>query len=362
MLFFYFSHFRAADVFAKSALRLLLAGVLALIGSLLLFGPIPSIVRKAPLPRATATLLAAAILCATIMVYLRFGNWIDLVVERRIFGKRDPRRVIQDFRQQIGSLDSREPLMSLVHSVAAEALAMRPEDIEVEPDSLDRSGSPADVLIPIPSRNNPIQLAVSLRGDRRTLLTTEIDLLNEIALHAGRRLDDLEREEERIEGVRKEGHLGRQLVEAELRALRSQVNPHFLFNSLNTIASLIPSEPEKAEKMTVRLSSIFRYVLIHADRPFSSLDEEVEFLRTFLEIEQIRFGERLSVEFEVDPAAGHLMIPSLILQPLVENAIKHGIAPKIGKSRITVGARCVDDMIQVDIDDDGVGLRHNAGY
>lgn len=158
-----------------------------------------------------------------------------------------------------------------------------------------------------------------------------------------------------------EGHLSRQLVEAELRALRSQVNPHFLFNSLNTIASLIPFEPEKAEKMTVRLSSSFRYVLIHADRPFSSLDEEVEFLRTFLDIEQIRFGERLSVEFEVDPAARHLMIPSLVLQPLVEKAIKHGIAPKMGKSRITVGARCVDDMIQVDIEDDGVGLRNDTG-
>ena len=357
--FFYFSHFQAADVFAKSALRVLLAGALALVGSLLLFGPFASIVRKSPLPQATATLLAAAILCATIIVYVRFGNWIDLVVERRVFGKRDPRRIIQDFRQRIGSLDSSEPLMSLARSVAAEALAMRPEDVELEPDSLG-SGSPADVLIPIPSRNNSIQLAVSLRGDRRTLLTTEIDLLNEIALHAGRRLDDLDREQERIERVRKEGYLSRQLVEAELRALRSQINPHFLFNSLNTIASLIPSEPEKAEKMTVRMSSIFRYVLIHADRPFSSLGEEVEFLRTFLEIEQIRFGERLSVEFRVDPAAGHLMIPSLILQPLVENAIKHGIAPKIGKSRITVGARCVDDMIRVDIDDDGVGLRHNA--
>jgi two-component system LytT family sensor kinase len=358
--FFYFSHFRAADLFAKSALRLLLAGCLALAGSLLLFGPLSSIVRKAPLPHATATLLAAAVLCATIMVYLRFGNWIDLVVERRIFGKRDPRWIVQDFRQQAGPLDSSAPLMSLVRSVAAEALAMSPEDIDVEPESLDRRGYPADVLIPIPSRKNAMQLAVFLGSDRRTLLTTEIDLLNEIALHAGRRLDDLEREEERIERVRKEGYLSRQLVEAELRALRSQINPHFLFNSLNTIASLIPSEPEKAEKMTVRMSSIFRYVLIHADRPFSSLGEEVEFLRTFLEIEQIRFGERLSVKFEVDPAAGHLMIPSLILQPLVENAIKHGIAPKIGKSRITVGARCVDDMIRVDIDDDGVGLRQSA--
>ena len=355
----HFSHFRAADVFAKYALRMFLAGALAIAGALLLLGPIPSMVRQAPLPRATATLIAAAILCGTIMLYLLFGKWIDLVVERRIFGKRDPRRVILDFRQRIGTLDSREQLMSLVHSVAAEALAMRPEDIEVEPNSLDRSGSSADVQIP--SRGSQLQVAVSRQGDRRTLLTTEIDILNEIALHAGRRLDDLEREEDRIERARMEGHLSRQLVEAELRALRSQINPHFLFNSLNTIASLIPSEPEKAEKMTIRMSSIFRYVLTHADRPFSSLDEEVGFLRNFLEIEQIRFGERLSVEFAVDPAAGHLMIPSLILQPLVENAIKHGVAPKIGKSRITVGAGCVDDVIQVRIEDDGVGLRHNTG-
>lgn len=360
-VFFYFSHFRAADVFTKSALRLLLGGVLALTGALVLFGPIPSVVRQTPLPRATATLLAAAIVCGIIALYLRLGIWTDLLVERRIFGKRDPRQIIRDFRQQIGSLDSRAPLTSSVHSIAAEALAMKPEDIEVGPGSSNRTESSADVLIPIPTRTNPIHLAVSLRGNRKTLLTTEIDLLNEIALHAARRLDELEREEERIERVRMEGHLSRQLVEAELRALRSQINPHFLFNSFNTIASLIPSEPEKAERMTVRLSSIFRYVLIHADRPFSSLDEEMEFLRTFLEIEQIRFGERLSVTFEVDPSDRHLTIPSLILQPLVENAIKHGVAPKVGKSRIAVGAKRVDDMIQVDIEDDGVGLRQDTG-
>jgi two-component system, LytTR family, sensor kinase len=251
--------------------------------------------------------------------------------------------------------------VSSVRSVAAQSLAMKQEDIQVEKDS---SGcpQPADsVLISIPWRNNPMRIAVSLRSDRRTLLSSEIDLLHEIALHGGRRLDEMERENERIERVRIEGHLSRQLVEAELRALRSQINPHFLFNSLNTIASLIPSEPKKAERMTVRLSSIFRYVLIHADRPLTSIDEEMEFLRTFLEIEQIRFGERLSVSFEVDPAAKHLTIPSLILQPLVENAIKHGVAPKIGKSRIVIGVRLFEGTIQIDIDDDGVGLRQGSG-
>ena len=81
--------------------------------------------------------------------------------------------------------------------------------------------------------------------------------------------------QERMESVRLEGRLSQQLVQAELRALRAQINPHFLFNSLNTIAALIVSEPEKAEMMTMRLSRIFRYVLLHADRPLSSMDEEM---------------------------------------------------------------------------------------
>jgi two-component system LytT family sensor kinase len=361
-VFFYFTHFRAADVFAKIALRLIMGGLLALAGALLLLGPIASATRNMPLPLATATLLAVAILGGTIFLYLRLGYWIDLLVERRVFGKRDPRQMIQDFRQQIGSQSSRASLIASIQSAAVETLAMRPEEIQVGPSSPDHTALPADVLIPIPSSNKPIRLAVSLQGDRRTLLTTEIDLLHEIALHAGKRLNDLEREEERIERVRTEGHLSRQLMEAELRALRSQINPHFLFNSLNTIASLIPSEPEKAEKMTIRLSSIFRYVLIQSGRPFSSLHEEMEFLRTLLEIEQIRFGERLAVTFEIDSAAEHLMIPSLILQPLVENAIKHGVTPKIGKSHILVGAQLQHDTVQIRIEDDGLGLRPDNGF
>ncbi|HUA97981.1 MAG TPA: histidine kinase [Terracidiphilus sp.] len=354
---FYFSHFRAADVFAKSALRLLLAGCLAMAGAVALFGPLAVPLRHAPLPHAAHILSGTAVACAVLFLYLNFGSWIDLFVERRIFGKRNPRRALQEFRQQIGACDSREPVLSFTHSLAARTLVMRPDDLRIEPDPSPRPAPATDVLIPIPSRRDPMRIAVSLRGNRRTLLTSEIDLLHEIALHAARRLDDLEREQERFERVRREGLLGRQVVEAELRALRAQINPHFLFNSLNTIASLIPSQPDKAEKITVLLSTIFRYVLLHADRPFTSLDEEIEFLRTFLEIEQIRFGERLAVEFDVDPATEHLTVPSLILQPLVENAIKHGVAPKIGRSRIFIGVQRIGSEIHVAVEDDGVGFR-----
>jgi len=197
---------------------------------------------------------------------------------------------------------------------------------------------------------------VSLAGNRRTLLSGEIALLEEIALYAGTRLNELDREAERTESIHLESRLSQQLVQAELRALRAQINPHFLFNSLNTIAALIPSEPEKAETMTVRLARIFRHVLLHADRPFSSIDEEMYFLRTYLDIEQVRFGERLQVEFEVDTSIGHAAIPSLILQPLVENAIRHGVAPKVGKSRILVQAKRQGEQILLSVEDDGIGL------
>jgi two-component system, LytTR family, sensor kinase len=370
--FIYFSHFRAADIFAKWALRLLLAAGLALAGSLALFGPIAGQFHREGLPRASGILSGAAVIFAVSLLFVKLGGWTDLLVERRVFGKRNPREVVQEFRQKMGALDARPAILSLVCAVAAEALAIRPEHVRVSTRAAKLLGTPveadsvlpcpdADVIIPIPSRDVSAEVAVCLHRSRKTLLTSELDLLNEIALHAGRRLDDLEREEERIERVRMEGQLSRQLIEAELRALRSQINPHFLFNALNTIASLIPSEPEKAEKITLRLSAIFRYVLLHADRPFSSVDEEIEFLRTFLEIEQIRFGDRLAVELAMDPSTAHLTIPSLILQPLVENAIKHGIAPKIGKSRIAVSIRRIGDALQVDVEDDGLGLRAVSG-
>ena len=130
-----------------------------------------------------------------------------------------------------------------------------------------------------------------------------------------------------------------QVTEAELRALRAQINPHFLFNSLNTIADLIVRDPPRAEAMTLRLASVFRHVLAHSSRPLTTIREEMEFLRTYLYIEEARFGDRLHVEIDVAPEAAGQQIPSLILQPLVENAMKHGLGPKPGPGNMWISAR-----------------------
>jgi two-component system, LytTR family, sensor kinase len=357
---FYFSRFRAADIFAKQALRFLVGAALALLASIVIVHPIASLSQTVAHPAAINILLIAAATGCAVLLYGRLAKWTDVLVERRIFGKPDARLAIREFRDQLGLWDSKSAVLTAMQTLGAKILGISPDQLSIHnaAECMEESGG---LVIPIPLQGDALQFAVSLIGKRKVLLSTEIDFLQEIAIYAGRRLDEIDHDEERISRIQHEGQLNRQLMESELRALRAQINPHFLFNSLNTIASLIASDPEKAETITVRLAGIFRYVLLHADRPFSSLDEETDFLRTYLDIEQIRFGERLSVEFDLEPSIAHTPVPSLILQPLVENAIKHGIAPKIGRSRILVQSKRRGGSIFLSIEDDGIGLHGKPG-
>lgn len=123
---------------------------------------------------------------------------------------------------------------------------------------------------------------------------------------------------------------------AELGALQARINPHFLYNSLNSIASLVHSDPDKAEEMTILLSKLFRYTTDRNNEHFSSIADELEIVRTYLSIEQVRFGDRLKFSTELDKSLEDFQIPRFLLQPLVENAIKHGIAKVSGEGKIEV--------------------------
>ena len=146
-------------------------------------------------------------------------------------------------------------------------------------------------------------------------------------------------------------------VSAQLAALRAQVNPHFLFNSLNSIAQLIATDPIKAEACVERLGEIYRYLLHRAHADFVPLAEELSVAESYLEIERARFGEALIVEEKIDARARPLLLPSLILQPLVENAVKHGISPKVGGGRVTIEADIYDGDLRLAVRDTGVGVR-----
>ncbi|NOT35571.1 MAG: histidine kinase [Candidatus Eisenbacteria bacterium] len=140
--------------------------------------------------------------------------------------------------------------------------------------------------------------------------------------------------------------------EAEVRALRAQLNPHFLFNSLNSINSLIGSAPEDARRMCESLGDFLRRTLALGSREAVPLGDELALIERYLEIEHVRFGDRLRLERFSDAAAERCLVPPLLLQPLVENAIKHGVADRIEGGRVRVEARREGDMLRVTVEND----------
>jgi two-component system LytT family sensor kinase len=148
---------------------------------------------------------------------------------------------------------------------------------------------------------------------------------------------------------------GRLLLEARLDALQRQINPHFLFNTLNSIASLVRSRPELAREMIVKLGNILRTLLQDRDA-FVPLGEELAFTDDYLDIEVVRFGEKLRVVKEIAGDTLDVEVPSMLLQPLIENSIKHGLEPRISGGTVTLRSRLQDGRLTIEIEDDGVGV------
>ena len=158
--------------------------------------------------------------------------------------------------------------------------------------------------------------------------------------------------------TRNEGKLEEQqrhLIQARLEALTSQINPHFLFNTLNSVSSLIRTDPNQARVMVLKLSNILRR-LLRKHENFSALREELSFIDDYLSIEVVRFGDKLRFEKEVDSDTLDMLVPSMLLQPLIENCVKHGLSSKVEGGTIRLGSRRVDSRLLLSVEDDGVGI------
>ncbi|HWA15468.1 MAG TPA: histidine kinase, partial [Gemmatimonadales bacterium] len=152
-----------------------------------------------------------------------------------------------------------------------------------------------------------------------------------------------------------------QLSQAELLALKMQLHPHFLFNTLHAIGVLVRENPAAAERTITLLGDLLRATLTHAGVQEVTLAEELAFLRTYLEIEQLRFQDRLTVRFEVEAGNDRALVPNFILQPLVENAVRHAIEPREDAGSITVRVRQQEGNIELAVLDDGNGLGAGNG-
>jgi hypothetical protein len=148
---------------------------------------------------------------------------------------------------------------------------------------------------------------------------------------------------------------------AELKALRAQINPHFLFNALNAIAGLIHDQPALAEETVEQLAEVFRYTLRKSEKEWARLDEEMEFVAAYLRVEQARFGERLSVEIAIEPAARATQVPAMSIQPLVENAVKHGVSVVERRGVVRIVAAMDGGRLRVEVSDNGPGFTGGTG-
>jgi signal transduction histidine kinase len=243
------------------------------------------------------------------------------------------------------------------------------QDAEAASEARRRTGRlrlPASTVF-IPTHEAPhFSLVIGELSGGRRLLSDDIAMLESAALTLARRIDAVRVTHERCERNLREQEISKLATEAELRALRAQINPHFLFNALTTIGYLIQTAPERALETMMQLTGLLRAVLRAPSGELATLGEEMDLIESYLAIERARFEERLIVVIDVPPELRHLRIPPLVVQPLVENAIKHGIAPNRAGGKLTVLAYVdgsADESfgeLRISIRDTGIGVAEAA--
>jgi len=157
--------------------------------------------------------------------------------------------------------------------------------------------------------------------------------------------------------IRLEGELRTSALKSELSALKAQINPHFLYNIFNTISASVPSENEKTRQLIAKLSDLFRYQLKASSVELVTVKEEIEFINKYLELEKERFQERLDIELDIEKSIMEEMIPPMLLQPLVENSIKHGLSSLVEGGKISIKIQKKNEQLAFEIADTGVGLK-----
>jgi two-component system, LytTR family, sensor kinase len=224
---------------------------------------------------------------------------------------------------------------------------------------------PVTTYVTVPTTDQPqLVLTVGQLSAGRRLLSDDVATLEAIAVLVARRIDAIRLTNERYTREIREQEIGKLASEAELRALRAQINPHFLFNALTTIGYLIQTAPPRALETLLRLTSLLRGVL-RSEGEFTSLGRELELVESYLDIERARFEHRLGVTIDVPRRLRHIRLPPLLLQPLVENAVKHGIGRKQSGGEVTIRAqveRTGDDQrhLTLTVQDTGAGTTHQA--
>jgi two-component system, LytTR family, sensor kinase len=387
--------FALADIFLKRALSLVLLVGLAF--GLYLNVAAPTLERRNGHPIAIGLVLGLWVLTALAYPWLRSGaSWfVDVVVLRRT----DYEALRAEIAQSIALLEAPEQVLDETCVRLAEALTAREVTWSALDDpSGDACEAPQAPLLPqlllpsnpsksarasrrlkepdarattiiAPTAESPqYRLTIGEMAGGRRLMSDDVAFLEAVALMVARRIDAARVTHERCARDLREQETTKLATEAELRALRAQVNPHFLFNSLTTIGYLIQTAPERAFETLMRLTALLRGVLRRSDGEFATLGEEIELIESYLDIERARFEDRLRVTIDAPRETRNHRIPALLIQPLVENAIKHGVSPSRTGGEVVIsaqiasgaGAAPTGDTLRISVRDTGRGASEES--
>lgn len=359
--------FAFADIFLKRALSfILLAG---LIFGIFVLVVMPVLADDPTSGRSIALLLSMWALTGLAAPFLRRGaEWlIDKVVLKRV----DYAQLAITLGGAIDRCEMPEAILDetiriLTPSLTAQSIEWSKSEQNDPPSSVHQDRRSARIAIPSMDRPHYILNIRDLSGGRR-LLSGDIAMLEHAALLVARRIDAVRSMQERYRHDVQEQEMRKLAVEAELRALRAQINPHFLFNALTTIGYLIQTAPERALGTLMRLSELLRSVL-RTGEEFVTIGEELDLIEAYLDIERARFEDRLRVLVDVPRELRRFRIPALVIQPLVENAIKHGISESLAGGELRIAARleetggAVDapSSVLISVTDTGPGITEST--
>jgi hypothetical protein len=327
--------FALADLFLKRALALF--ALVAIASGLYVGVEVPLLAqhdfRSDPVAVGVSVILWV-VLALLYPPLCRAATWI---VDRVVLHRDDYKRLRDDFDRRLATLEEPPAVMdALADALRAPLAADQVRWVEGD----DQSGT----IIPTTEPPRYSFIAGPLAGGRR-LLSDDQAMLDNLALLAARRIDAIRLSRERYQQ-------SRLTTEAELRALRAQMNPHFLFNALNTIGYLIQTSPTRAHGTLMKLTALLRGVLRSADAG-TTLGDEIDLVSAYLEIERARFEERLHVDIDVPRELRGIRVPALMIQPLVENAIKHGIANSRSGGRVAIEGRAHGNNLAITVRNSG---------
>lgn len=390
--------FAFADLFLKRALALIFVVVIVMTLAVLVVAPL--------FPDETvdpwAALLVMTLWAATALLFPSLQRAVAYLVDSLILRRPDYQKVKQALAGRIDALVSPDQILEEVcielkrmsgssqirwvtvdstSNVERVALAAQPVVFRWEKEALPglqelyTPSSRPSVIVRIQTAEAPCYFVLiqELPGERR-LLSDDFHVLESVALMVSLRLEALRNTHARCTQALREQEILKLANEAELRAFRSQMNPHFLFNALNTIGYLIEAAPDRALQTLLRLSELLRTVMGRLGGEFSTLGEEIDLVEAYIEIEKARFEDRLRVRIQAPRALRHLRMPALLLQPLVENAVKHGVQPSVHGADVLIEATLSASeeiigekpqpgfMLHLTVTDTGVGASGDRFY